>query len=246
MEKTAIPRMEKQPPRVQLEIDENGIIRSPVDLDNGQFIMDIPGFLVHTDEVKADRGLNLSYLSLTDSELVLCLYDDFARGIKRSFHFNSIVKLVRVNGVLKVGLFATKLKGPLGEERNRKVAAVRKGGEIVIPFDGGIPFDVRKIDWKDKKQKPKITIEMEPKAPEEKKGRDLRNGKRSGKQSSSTKNSSLMELSLLSSFMEDGVPPMPFTLLPDKQAVDRYLMCQSVKARARDSRRKAVDSDDED
>jgi hypothetical protein len=248
MEKTAIPRVERQPLGIELEKGENGVIRTPVDLDNGQFIMELTGLLVHTDEVNANHGLNLSYLSVTDSELVLCLFDDFARGLKRSFQFNSIVKLVKVNGVLKVGLFATKIKGPLGEERNRKVSAIAKGSEIVVPFDGVLPYDVPKVEWKDKKQKPKVTIEMEPKSPEDnnnRRGRDFKNGKRGGKQGTSTRSAAVMELSLLSSFMEDGVPPMPFTLLPDQRAVDRYLMCQSVKARARDSKRK-IETDEED
>ena len=46
-------------------------------------------------------------------------------------------------------------------------------------------------------------------------------------------NSDEMSLSLLSSFMSDVVPPMPFILLPDQNAVDKYKMLQMVKSHSR-------------
>ena len=45
-----------------------------------------------------------------------------------------------------------------------------------------------------------------------------------------------MCLTLLSSFYDDSVPPMPFVILENEDAVNRYKVKQEVRSRTRSSR----------
>jgi hypothetical protein len=64
-----------------------------------------------------------------------------------------------------------------------------------------------RIGWKDKRQKPKAH----------------------GEQSRSAG----VELSLLSAFVTDIVPPLPIVLLPDHNAVEKYLLAKTAKPRSK-------------
>ena len=229
--KLSIPRMESLPTPVRLTQTSDGRVITPVAIDDGAFICEVGGFLIHTDEVKTDNGIPLNCMLITDNELVIDTEGgsfDLAPSIKRSFHFNTIVKLVRVDGELKVGLFAVRRKGPLSEEKSKRGPAIPASGEIVLPFDGDIPYPTKKCEWKDRKHRVRSTpIEKKPKpqAPDKTKRRQ-----------SETRVKTEYEhegLTLLSSFYDDSVPPLPFVLLPDDDAVDQYRTQQEMRMRIR-------------
>jgi hypothetical protein len=165
-----MPRFDRplKPCKLYLDSRENGV-RTSVTLEDGAFIADLCGFLEHIDEVKCDDGIPRSCLLVTDTDLVVDMDGTpftFAKQIRRSFHFNCIVRLMRVDGEPRVGLFATKLKGPLTDEKARRGQAIREGGELFLPFDGEIPFPVEEIQWKDRKLRPRAPPKEVKLAPE--------------------------------------------------------------------------------
>ena len=229
LEQAPLTRIEKQMENVKLYEDNDGKIKTSVALEDGTFITELPGFLMHTDEVKADKGIPITCILITNSDIVVDLNGSsftFTSKIKRSFHFNTIAKLIRVKGEVKVALFATRLKGPLSEEKNKRGPAIPKDGEIILPFDGVIPYEVEKIEWKDKKIRKTISHSHEN---ETTKSNVLQNPKKKQKEDQVCN----FQLSLLSSFLYEAVPPMPFVILPDQNAVDKYKMLQLVKSHSR-------------
>lgn len=294
------PRLEKQQTPVKIYC-KDGRIHSPIELDDGAFITELPGFLMHTDEVKAENGIPLSCLIVTDSDVIIDTEGTtftFAPLIRRSFHFNCIVKLIRIKGEPRIGLFATRMKGALSEEKSRRGPAIQADGELFLPFDGEIPYPVKKIEWKDKKRGKANVVNSKSSLPKSNsvelhsnKKDDInketnnssnyttryntrsaaRNGKRrsidhsafsnansssqNGRKSLSSINTSSvtnnanqsnsllnqnfgsdMNLTLLSSFYDDSVPPMPFVILEDEDAVNKYKVKQEVRSRTRSSR----------
>jgi hypothetical protein len=144
----------------------------------------------------------------------------FAKHIRRSFQFNCVVKLMRVKSEIKVGLFATRMKGPLCDDRSRRTLVIPEGGELVLPFDGDIPYPVQEIQWKDKKVKyvkPPEPIDAKPvkqRPPKATKLVDIDS-----------------PLTLLSAFLVDDVPVLPVILLPDRDAVEKYNKQKSARSR---------------
>lgn len=324
LEQKNLTRFEKPPDDIEIYIDEkDGKVKTPVPIDDGSFITDLPGFIMRSDDVNADKGIPKSCLVIANSDIVVDLNGTSlckcATAIRRSFHFNAIAKLIRVKGEAIAALFATRMKGPLSEEKNRRGPAIPEGGEIILPFDGEIPYNVQKIEWKEKKSRYNSSngrnksqelnsssvqkngmgysidssnkTNMNSKDFDQNQERDLNdesmqgrnddeydeNGQKHNDADSNEKNwqkqkkdrkrdkrkrkqktrppprqknsyansrdkinsnqddSSDMSLSLLSSFMSDVVPPMPFKLLPDQNAVDKYNMLQMVKSHSRHS-----------
>jgi hypothetical protein len=210
MASATFPRIDRVPPSIAVFIDAQHRVRTPIALDDGQFICELPGFIMHTDEVRADDGLDLSVLSITDSEVVCDLAGakcQFARMLRRSFHFNAIIKIVRIRTKPTACLFATRRRGPLSDEKARRGPAILENGEIIIPFDAGLPFNVPRIPWKDKRQRQKPNTEQ---------------NRVTG-----------VELSLLSAFVTDILPPLPIVLLPDQDAVEKYLFAKTAKPRSK-------------
>lgn len=297
------PRLEKQQTPVKIYC-KDGRIHSPVALEEGAFIADLPGFLMHTDEVKAENGIPLSCLIVTDNDIIIDTEGTtftFAPLIRRSFHFNCIVKLIRIKGEPRIGLFATRMKGALSEEKSRRGPAIQADGELFLPFDGEIPFPVNKIEWKDKKRGKGNFLNSKSSSSKSDDNKNeinqksssssyissssngissryttrssSRGGRRRSIDHSSLSNSqynssqngrksisntnatssyystssntnassnsqfdSPMCLTLLSSFYDDSVPPMPFVILEDDDAVNRYKVRQEVKSKTRSSR----------
>lgn len=149
-------RFERLPEDIQLYYDENDdCVKTPTAIDDGGYIMDLPGFVLHPNEVNAEKGIPKSLIVVTNSdELVVDMNGtpliNIITKIRRSFHFNAIVKLIRVNGFIKVALFGKRTQGPLSDNKNKRGPAINEGCEIVLPFDGYIPFNVKKIEWKER------------------------------------------------------------------------------------------------
>lgn len=152
-------RIEKQPKPAALYCKKSdGRVYSTASLDENAFIIDIPGFLMHTDEVRVEEnGIPKTCFLVTDMDLVIDTkgtdFEYFAPRIRRGFHFNTVVKLVRIQGEIRLCLFAMKMKTLLSsEEKLKKGPAILQNDEIILPLDGTIPFPVKKIQWKDKKK----------------------------------------------------------------------------------------------
>jgi hypothetical protein len=238
LENQTMPRLERNPRTVKLYVDsKENAVKSPVALEDGAFIADLPGFLEHIDEVKCDSGIPRSCLLVTDSDVVIDMEGSsfsFAKYIRRSFHFNCIVKLVKVNSDPRVALFATRLKGPLSDEKIRRGNAILENGEILLPFDGEIPFPVSKVEWKVKKQVVKpIPPPVAMKAKSSVKEAKQKKVNQRSRTKANVSEESESKITLLSGFLVDEIPVLPFVLLPDPDAVDRYRSQRIQKARVR-------------
>ena len=232
--KLQIPRLETTPPTIPIMLNPDGRVVTPVPIDDGAFICDVPGFLVHTDEIPTDDGIPLNCLLITDNELVVDTEGGsfpFASALRRSFHFNTIVKLVRISGTLHVALFAVRMKGPLGEDKTKRGPAIPAGGEIILPLDGDIPYPVRKCEWKDRKQRARVP-------PPEKRVKPRR---RQEPVVAPKSEYAHPDLTLLSAFYDESVPPMPFILLPNEDAVEQYRIQMEIRTRTRPRGRRPVD-----
>jgi hypothetical protein len=209
------PRMEKVPVEVQLVIEDDGFVHTAVPLDDGQFICDLPGFLMHSDEMDASNGIPLSCFALTDTDCVVDFEGSsfsLAHQFARSFHFNTFVRMYRVVEEVRVGLFATRLHGPLADEKGRRGTAIPAGSVLFLPFDGELPYPVSRVDWRERKTKSKPQgqqahvkeTKLGPAPKKKPKPIDCP-----------------VVLSLLSAFCEDIVPPLPFILLTEKEVQER-------------------------
>lgn len=249
------------------ENNKEGVF-TPVSLDDASFITEIPGFLVHSDEIKADDGIPYSSIALTNDELFIDTsrtpFQQFATRFRRSFHFNCITKIIRIKGDLRVALFATRLQGPLSEEKTRRVDAILANSELILPLDGDIPFPTTKVEWKARKKR-KFNLGFKPNFTKVIDETINTNKIDSSEISSSLDNSNTKKfttnnsldlfndsndntykeatrkqkkkitqqtvakrctvnpnLTLLSTFMDESVPPMPFIILSDQEDIDTY------------------------
>jgi hypothetical protein len=101
----------KQRCNLELYIGPNGGVCTPVPLDDGAYICDLPGFLEHTDEVRCDDGIPKSCFVVTDTDIAVDLDGStltLAEHMRRSFHFNCVVRLVRIGGQPRTALSATR------------------------------------------------------------------------------------------------------------------------------------------
>ncbi|KAH0792824.1 PHD-finger family protein [Histomonas meleagridis] len=228
---TQIPRIEKEPNQVEIYKGEDGHIHSSVQVEDGTLICLLPGVLMHTDEVQCEDGIPLSCLVVTDSSVVIDTSNtsfSFTPYFRRSFHFNCIVRLIRVNDEISVGLFATRMKGPLNEEKSRRGFAIQKDSEIILPFDGDIPYPLPKCEWKEKRRKVKTIIEIKD-DPEYKTSMQTRSSTKKKNKSDdnlminiSRKHELASNMTLLGTFVNDSVPVIPFILLPDDESVQKF------------------------
>jgi hypothetical protein len=142
------------------------------------------------------------------------------------------VKLVRIDGEVRAALYATCPKGPLAEEKARRAVAIPEGGEVLLPFDGEMPYPVEKVEWRDKRRARVKQVRARTVAEKEKdKEKDVEVVKRR-KARMRVPEEQESSLSLLSGFLFDEIPAVPIVLLPDRDAVERY-KSQEMKVRAR-------------
>jgi hypothetical protein len=219
----SMPRLERAPISVALFVHPTDCgVCTPVALDDGAYIADLPGFLEHTDEVRSEGGLPRTCLVITDTDIVVDMEGTpftLARHIRRSFHFNCIVRLVRVTGEVRVALYATRTKGPLGDEKSRRGVAIAEGGELLLPFDGEIPFQIERVEWKEKKRHTRRQVQphVQPRQRvEDGRKRQTRQGRVRQTEEET------VGLTLLSGFLCEEIPALPIVLLPDRSAVARY------------------------
>ncbi|EAX96163.1 PHD-finger family protein [Trichomonas vaginalis G3] len=264
---TSLIRIEKPQHQTELIITDDDSVISNELIEDGAFIMELSGFLMHMDEVRCENGIPISCITVTtDDTSVLDVSNSAfpqAALIRRSFHFNCVVKLVRIGGNVRAALYGVKPTGPLSEEKGRRGPSIQPGQELVLPLDGYIPFDTQKIEWKDKKARPKTNSDSfkapNPRSPNSNSDKASYTGSSSNSSAKSTiqsrrhhsesssrsssppppkekkkkQNKSQerrksangeeeVQLSLLSGFLYDIIPPIPFILLPDQEAVEQY------------------------
>jgi hypothetical protein len=214
----AMPRLDRAPSAIALFPGPAGGVHTPVSIDDGAFIRDLPGFLEHTDEVRCENGIPRTCLTVTDTDIVVDLEGTafpLARSIRRSFHFNCIVRLVRVAGEPRAALYATRTSGPLGDEKPRRGVAIAEGCELMLPFDGDIPFPIQRTEWKEKRRARQR--EAQPKARgEEARRRAPRVERKADEEEEGC------ELTLLSGWLYDDIPVLPIVVLSDDEAVGKY------------------------
>jgi hypothetical protein len=131
IENSNIPRFERPPNPVALYVGEDNVVRVAAGIEDGQFIVDLPGFVTHTDEVHANNVIPVTCLSVTDTDLIVDLDPsafEMAPKLRRSFHFNAIVKIFRLVEEPRVALFATRTRGPLLEEKGKRWLAIAGRG----------------------------------------------------------------------------------------------------------------------
>lgn len=212
---------------VELYVNDDGCVCTPIDLEDGQFICDLPGFLLHTDEVNADDGIPLSCISIVNTELIMDMNQSsfkLAHLISRSFHFNVVAKLYKLNDDLRAGLFATYLKGPYCEEKGKNLKAICSNTKLYLPFDGGLPYITPKVEWKDKKAKRKYLKSVTPQAKKQTKKRTTNTIKKQQEYP--------ISLSLCSAFCNDIIPPLPYTLLTEQEIEEEKFRKERIRTRS--------------
>lgn len=240
--------MDSLPDEIALQNSDNNKITVSATVDDNQFIILLPGFIMHNEEVKSENGIPREVLAITDDCCVVDMRDSgltFIRDMKRGFHFNCIVKMIRIDGKIRAALYATRLKGPLLDDKNRRGFAIQTGSELVLPFDGRIPFATNKTEWKDKRSKVKAAKpikspkEVIPPPVKQKKG------KKNTSNQNARKNDVMVPLTLFSAFSNDAVPPLPFVILESQSAVNVYKSSKMNRQRLRSgsSRRAYIESD---
>ena len=158
----SLPKYDKTPNEVKI-VMKGGKLYSKENIEDNQYILDIPGFLEYFDEVRADNGIPYSCLSVTNKEFVVDVNGSVVpllAHIRRSFHFNCVVKMIKIQGEVKVALYATRPTGPLSEDKGRRGPAIQIDQELFLPLDGYIPFPTKKVEWKDKKIKSRSTSQQ--------------------------------------------------------------------------------------
>lgn len=207
-------------------IDNDHGIFTLSSLDEGAFITDIPGFLLYTEEIDSDAGIPLSSLLITNNVVMIdtagTSFEPIALNIRRGFHFNCIVKLVKIEGQIKTALFATKLKGPLSNEKIKRGEAITANSELILPFDGDIPYLTEKIEWKERKHRTTGNIDKSSNEIGNSNIKEVPKKKRITQQVVAKRCFISPELSLLSSFLQDPVPQLPIILVSDEDDVEIY------------------------
>jgi hypothetical protein len=218
--------VDAEPKRLIIGADK--LVRIEAAADDDEFLCELPGFLMFTDELNADQGISRNWIRLHNTDMIVDLDGStfqLAPKIHRSFHFNCIAKAYLQGGEISVGLFATKAKGPLSENRRR--AAIHNHGVLMLPLDGDIPFPLPKCEWKlprSKQKAAKPTRSSKTALKKEEKKVELN-----------------VQLSLLSAFCEDIVPPMPFNLVRDRESSIRSHATRMIRTRTRATRTKPPD-----
>jgi hypothetical protein len=222
LESLKLPEIEQSPKQLVVGLDR--LVHVSAAVDDDEFICDLPGFVMMTDEVNTDSGIPLNIIRITNSETVIDLDgSDFAmaRQISRSFHFNTVARFYRHDGAIHVGLFGTKPKGPLAEVR--RGPAIHSDGLLILPLDGEIPFRLPKCEWKIPSAKQKLSKPVKSKTVSKREEKKI---------------DVSVQLSLLCAFSEDIVPPMPFSLVSERESAVRSHVTAIVRERRRNARTK--------
>jgi hypothetical protein len=226
--------------------NENDSVIAENDIEMGAFVCEVPGLLCHEDEVDASGGIPRWVINIPETRILVDVSHSpvFLQRIRRSFNFNCIVKLVRINGEIRVGLYALRARGPLADERSSRGPAIPAQTDLYLPLDGEIPYPVEKPFWKLKKEskakpraKPKPPEVVRKTEPPVKKKRETEPEAKVMKTRART--DFPFQISLLSAFIENAVPPIPFVLKDPKKIEAAAQDQSSIRTRLRNPRTRA-------
>lgn len=102
----------------EILIDEERRVTTYTMLNNGEFVCELSGVLMTKDEVDSDEGIPRYCITVTNQNLVIDVRNSLfsqAQLIKRSFHYNCIVKIEVVKKDIRVCIYAINPSGPLAE-----------------------------------------------------------------------------------------------------------------------------------
>ena len=230
----SLTKLDKTPEEVQVYMKNGrGFTKEPI--EDNQLILEIPGFLEHYDEVRADSGIPYSCISVTNKEYVVDVNGSALpnlANIRRSFHFNCIVKMIKIGGEVRVALYSTRPTGPLSDDKGRRGPAIQADQELILPLDGFIPFSTKKVEWKEKKARPKPAQSQaqtkSPSPPPSTRSRQYspppplpltrdKKKKKTQQEKKKKQQEEEVHLSLLSAFSFDIIPPIPIVLVNEKE-----------------------------
>lgn len=259
IESAQFTKLEELPAPAALSLNREMHVITQKNLENGEFICDLPGLLCHEDEVDATKGLLKYCINIPSTNYLIDVSrssNTYVKYIRRSFNFNCYIKIVRVNGELHICLYAMRTKGPLVDEKTpRGPHAITEGGELFLPIDIDLPYPVDKILWKIKKtkappkQKPKTKpkpkpISAKPVEPKPKKKKiPIVTETRAMKTRS--RSEFPFALSLLSSFLEDACPPIPIIIKDRSEIEEEHPDPESMRARLRNPQHRHILVDSE-
>ncbi|KAH0795534.1 PHD-finger family protein [Histomonas meleagridis] len=196
-------------------------------IDEDEFICDIPGYIMHIDEVYSDDGIPLTSIRIYNTDLIVDVegfeFSEYAQNIQRSFNFNCITKLYAdIDGNPRVGIFGVKNKGLILEKRN-SLHAINANCKLMLPLDGNIPYPIPIIEWKTQKVKQKQKSVTKNKA--QKKNAEI------------SKTEIDFNMSLLSAFCNDIIPPLPIDLVKEKELARNHMSSIVRNRSARSAKR---------
>jgi hypothetical protein len=250
IEAEPLPKLDRFPPEAQLSLTEDKRVILEREVEHGGFICDVPGLLCHEDEIDASQGIPRSCVNIAGTQIVIDVSrstNPLIQYIRRSFHYNCLTKIVRVAGNVRVGLFATGMKGPMLEDKSPR--GIPEHSELLLSMDADLPYAVEKPFWKLKKAKPagksrsarSKAARVSPKPVVESKSRSKKK-ETSEIEPRAMKTRSKTDfpfaLTLLSAFCEEACPPMPVILRDDKEKKDDSQPSGSLRTRLRVTRPK--------
>ena len=198
--------LDKIPKPAKIYLDGDDVVKAGVALAENDFICDLPGFVLHIDEVNAENGIPDSVISIDDTDVVIDLDGssfDLAPKIKRSLYPNCTAKFYIVKNEVRVGLFVIRVAGP-NEDKPPRDPTIMAFHELRLPFDCEIPYPLEKASWR------------------EKKGRNKSNDSNSGNQKKNKKKEEEPhQISLLSSFLDDSVSVLPLSIVISKETAEK-------------------------
>jgi hypothetical protein len=245
IEAEPLPKIDKVLPEVQLALTEDKRVILEKEVEHGGFICDVPGLLCHEDEIDASQGIPRSCVNIAGTQIVIDVSrstNPFIQHIRRSFHYNCLAKIVRVAGNVRVGLYATGMKGPILEDKSPR--GIAEHTELLLSMDADLPYAVDKPFWKAKKAKPTgKPRNARPKAAHPPPKGVIETRTRPKKKEAAEVEPRTMKtrskadfpfsLTLLSAFCEDACPPMPLILRDDKEKKEDPQAPNAVRARLR-------------
>ncbi|EAX79037.1 hypothetical protein TVAG_296440 [Trichomonas vaginalis G3] len=162
-----LPKLPSMPSAANLGFTSHHTVCAMENIDDGAFICQIPGLLCHQDEIRAEEGIPRTCITIQGTPVAIDISQTtskYALYIRRSFHFNCVVKLQIVNGNVCAMLYAARSRGPITDERSSSSGpAIMKGTELFLPFDSDLPYPIEKKAWKIKKTKPPTKTRPKPK-----------------------------------------------------------------------------------
>ncbi|EAX85949.1 PHD-finger family protein [Trichomonas vaginalis G3] len=240
-----LPKLPSMPSAANLGFTSHHTVCAMENIDDGAFICQIPGLLCHQDEIRAEEGIPRTCITIQGTPVAIDISQTtskYALYIRRSFHFNCVVKLQIVNGNVCAMLYAARSRGPITDERSSSSGpAIMKGTELFLPFDSDLPYPIEKKAWKIKKTKPPTKTRPKPKQKQnnntnnnQTKPPPTKNVAKGSERSQKNKNSHdqtnkilpSVKLTLLSSFMEDDLPPIPIVIQEEENEVDAKVLAQ--------------------